>query len=258
MRNLNRILVPTDFSEGSQAAYEYAKKVTGVCGGVVNLMHIVPTLQYFSNSMNVVGYPPSLDQPKPGLEEEVLARLEEALLENFGKDHMGEAIVKLGRKTYMEIAREAEKKEYDLVIMGKTGSHGAFILGNVTEKVVRHSPKPVLSVNKKPQPDGLKRFMVPTDYSQYSLQSLHEAILLGSLTNGEIILFHVLELFGSPSENEPMIPDQDVENSVRMKLLNRVDTYLQARGEWNMQLVRDINGRTGHFLIRGEEEEEEA
>ncbi|MEX0773853.1 MAG: universal stress protein [Balneolales bacterium] len=256
MKDLNRILIPTDFSEGSHAAYRYANIVTDLCGGKINLIHVVPTLEYFSQSMKDVGYPRSLDQVTPTPEEEIVAWLEKDLLEYFDTEHQGEVIIKTGRKPSQEIVQEAEGDPYDLVIMGKKGMHQSPMMGNVTEKVVRHSSKPVLSVNRDVRPDRIKRLLVPTDYSNYSLQALHPAILLASGMKGEIILFHVLELFGSPAENEPMIPEQDVEDAVRMKLINRVDTYLQSRSDWDRELVYDRNGRSGHILVKDKDGEE--
>lgn len=255
MRKMNRILVPTDFSEGSQAAYAYAGAVTNMCGGKVNLVHVIPSMQYYNQSMKDVGYPPSLDNPAPTPGEEAVAWLEKDLLDYFDQAHQGEVILKTGRKSYLEIAQEAENDVYDLIIMGKTGSDRNAIMGNVTEKVVRHSPKPVLSVNKEKPPQKITRLLVPTDYSHYSLQALRPAALLASGMEGEIILFHVLELFGSPSENEPMVPEQDVEESVRMKLINRVDAWLQSRPDLNTEIEWARNGRSGSILIADKESE---
>ncbi|MEX2396503.1 MAG: universal stress protein [Balneolales bacterium] len=256
MRKLNRILVPTDFSEGSQAAYQYARKVTDLCGGQVNLIHVIPTMEYFSESLKDVGYPKSIDQPTPTPEDEIKAWLEKDMLEYFDQEHQGDIVLKTGRKSYQEVIDEAGQEVYDLVVMGKNGYHQSTTMGNVTEKVIRHSPKPVLTINKDSPPREIKRLLVPTDYSNYSLQALHPATMLASGLGGEIILYHVMKLYGSPAENESMIPDQDVEDAVRMKLINRVDSYLQARSDWDKELAWDRSGRTGHILIKDKEGEE--
>ena len=45
-----------------------------------------------------------------------------------------------------EILKAIDKEEIDLVVMATRGATGKFHYGSVTEKVVKNSPVPVLSI----------------------------------------------------------------------------------------------------------------
>ena len=51
-------------------------------------------------------------------------------------------------KPYLMILKTIKEKNIDLVIMGASGIHGVdqFILGNVTERVLREAKTPILVV----------------------------------------------------------------------------------------------------------------
>ncbi len=75
MVRFNKILVPTDFGESSQVAYTYANEFAAKFGGEVDLMHIIPTMKYLSESIGKLGLPldmdtdiyPKTDRPKSRL-----------------------------------------------------------------------------------------------------------------------------------------------------------------------------------------------
>lgn len=52
-------------------------------------------------------------------------------------------------KAYLEILKTIKKENIDLVVIGASGRHGLdrFLLGSVTERVVREANCPVLVVN---------------------------------------------------------------------------------------------------------------
>ncbi|MEX0684876.1 MAG: universal stress protein [Balneolales bacterium] len=255
MRNINRILVPTDFSEGARAAYDLAKAFTVYCGGKINLIHIIPTTQYFNKSMDDVGYPPSLDQPKPGYEDQIIARMENELLEYFDESIQGDIIVKLGRKPYSEIVMEAEKDEYGLLVLGKSGSDQNTILGSVAEKIVRHSPKPVLCIGQEYHGRDIKHILVPTDYSLYSFQAIDKAISLAQNMECDITLLYVLETAETSMETDTEIPERDLQGSIRLKLMDKLKTYLEKKYKQKLKVVWDEPKQTGEFLILQEHSE---
>jgi nucleotide-binding universal stress UspA family protein len=97
-------------------------------------------------------YPEMMLPPPQELEEaleerarSILAKAGESLRENGL-----EAEIKTARgSAAREIIKEAEEGSYDLVIMGRHG-HGllkGFLIGSVSDRVVRHAPCPVLVVH---------------------------------------------------------------------------------------------------------------
>ena len=47
--DVRHLLVPTDFSEGSKQAFEYALEVARTCGAKLTLLHVVELPSYLSD-----------------------------------------------------------------------------------------------------------------------------------------------------------------------------------------------------------------
>jgi nucleotide-binding universal stress UspA family protein len=62
MHSINKILVPTDFSDNASHAYSYTQKIAARYGAKVDLIHIIPTLQYFSESLEQLCMPLDMEQ----------------------------------------------------------------------------------------------------------------------------------------------------------------------------------------------------
>jgi nucleotide-binding universal stress UspA family protein len=99
------------------------------------------------------------------------------------------------------ILEEAAAEHSDLIVMGTHG-HGGFdrwMLGSVTEKILRKACCPVLTV---PPPVGepigdavamLKRILCPIDFSDSSLKALEYTLSLAKEADAELLLMHVIE-----------------------------------------------------------------
>ncbi|MHC3437276.1 universal stress protein [Natrialbaceae archaeon A-gly3] len=135
----DRILIPTDGSEGATAALEYAIDLAHDRGATLHVLYVV-------------------DTTRDGLtatEEDVLAVYErngretvEAAAER-AVDRGVSAIEAVERGDPHEAIHEyAAEKDIDLLVMGTRGRQGLerFFLGSVAERVVRTSEVPVLTV----------------------------------------------------------------------------------------------------------------
>jgi len=62
-------------------------------------------------------------------------------------DVRAETVLKVGNPAE-EIINASDDGEYDLVLIGSTGAHGAmrFLMGSVSDRVVRHASRPVMVV----------------------------------------------------------------------------------------------------------------
>src|SRR4030043_72429 len=67
-----------------------------------------------------------------------------------------------------KIVETAEKEKADLVVMGKKGQSmlEKILIGSVANHVLRHSPVPVLMTKKGKPPGGIKKTLVPTDFTK--------------------------------------------------------------------------------------------
>lgn len=141
---VKRIIVPTDFSEGSKKAFPYATALARKFGATITLVYVVPT--HLALSLSQLG---EVLEEKRVTEQarEELPRFREAELD----PHLQvSTMVLTGGPTY-GICQTAESEAADLIVMSTHGHTGfqRFMLGSVTEHVLRHAPCPVLVVREK-------------------------------------------------------------------------------------------------------------
>jgi nucleotide-binding universal stress UspA family protein len=145
MIDLQRILVPTDFSKHSQSALAYAVAFADRFDATLFLLHVVQDLALFIPDMVAVAPPltPSVAQ----LTEAVQAAFDRLIRDNHLEKLTVRREVREGTP-FFEIIRYARDMDIDLIVMGTHGHSGLahVLLGSVTEKVVRKAPCPVLTV----------------------------------------------------------------------------------------------------------------
>jgi nucleotide-binding universal stress UspA family protein len=137
---LKKILVPTDLSEHSLAAMEYAFTMGLLFGARLYMMY--------------VGVHGSHKDPR-----EAAAALERFIARNVDSRILPEPVVRTGHAAE-EITKFAAQEGMDLIVMathGKTGVRHA-LLGGVSETVVRNSLVPVLTVRPHVAKDMLLQF----------------------------------------------------------------------------------------------------
>lgn len=141
MQAIQRILVPTDFSDSSAAGAEYASDLARKLGASVELIHVVETASLWSMA-------------GAGILGNVLGQIRqdaERRLAGFAGKHF--AGVTLNRHVRegnpaLEILRAAGEAGCNAIVMSTHGRTGPahLLIGSVAEKVVRKSPVPVLTV----------------------------------------------------------------------------------------------------------------
>ena len=141
-----QVLFPTDFSELSNAALAYARLIAGTFGARLHRLHVVDDAYQYWSAMGPESIPVG---PPP----EDLLELGRTRMEKFRTEKLGEmkqpvvTDVTLGRP-FAEIIAYAREHKVDVIVMGTHG-RGAIahmLLGSTTEKVVRKSPCPVLTI----------------------------------------------------------------------------------------------------------------
>lgn len=147
MQQLRRILVPVDFSECSRAALERAAVLAKSFDATVDIIHVweAPAFIAPEAMVGVAGNSQTLSQlarehAERGLKEFVDAAREAGIAVGKGIVEQGDAA-----KVIVDVA---ERDDYDMIAIGTHGRTGLahLLLGSVAEKVVRRSPRPVLTV----------------------------------------------------------------------------------------------------------------
>ncbi len=139
-----KILVPTDFSEPSDAALDYAVSLAQKLGASIHVVH--------SFELPVVGLPSGVLTISAEMASRIIDAAQTALAQLSEKyEQRG---VKLETLIEQADPREgvlsaAKKIGADLIVMGTHGRRGLAraLIGSVTEAVVRTSPVPVLTVH---------------------------------------------------------------------------------------------------------------
>jgi universal stress protein A len=155
MRNLKRILVPTDFSSGSKRALELAVEMAQAFGASVHVIHIWEPSPYVSPDALVW-----LNSEQKSFWEHVKAtcemRLASVVAEATNEVENAPTIsweVVAGYTTESILA-VASSGSCQLIVMGTHGRRGLkhVMLGSVAERVVRACPCPVMTVRAEDPP----------------------------------------------------------------------------------------------------------
>lgn len=162
---MKRILVPTDFSKTSLIALDVACEIAKKGGAEVIALHVVE--EPGSESFRVTGeVPPKNFEDRLytlKLLEKSKKQLEKLVMDPKYKSIKLDGEMRLGNAFHGMNTIITEQK-VDLVVMGTQGHSRLqeMIIGSNTEKVVRHSKVPVLSVHKKPNKVNFKNIVYAT------------------------------------------------------------------------------------------------
>ena len=147
MLKLKKILYPTDFSEYSLAALQYAVSIAKQNNAELYCLHVVdmPKEEYLTREYMV---PLNV----PHVPEDKLLRTARARMKRFEAENLSEIDKVTSRVLvgvpFVEIISYAREQSIDLIVIGTHGQNAlaAMLLGTVAEKVVRKAPCPVLTV----------------------------------------------------------------------------------------------------------------
>lgn len=134
------VLVPTDGSAGASAAIDPAASLARAYDATVHALSVVDT--------RALGADVRSDILVDSLEDNARTALDDLEADLADRDVGGVTKQVMFGTPYQSIQNYVEDHEVDLVVMGTHGRTGLdrYLLGSVTEKLVRTSPVPVLSV----------------------------------------------------------------------------------------------------------------
>jgi nucleotide-binding universal stress UspA family protein len=194
---LHRILCPVDFSACSPAAIGEAVTVARACGGEITALFVFPIPPAAGGEAGAGGESP---EPEPAVRWAVA----EDLINLLRPAWTSGVAVWLGLKTgdpATAILAQAEALRTDVIVMGTHGRAGVnrWLLGSVTNQVLRRAPCPVLTVSPaaqtEPRPDkgGVGRILCALDLHESSGRTLAHALSLGRAMGAPVTVLHVLD-----------------------------------------------------------------
>lgn len=219
------ILVPFDFSPEANNAFEFAKDLAIKSKCRLKMIHIIelPTSQSFNtmgevniadNEMNKVFMIELVDKRKKQMEE---------LKERYANSEFEFSSRILFGNPYAGISTEVTDIKADLVIMGSKGSSGMeeLLIGSNTEKVVRHSKCPVITVKGPIKADDVRKIVFASDFEDEDEDIIFELKKIQNLLAAEVTLVKI---------NTPSL----FENSKDSKA--RISKFVEKQGLHNINV----------------------
>lgn len=189
---IQHVLFPTDFSEPSQRALPHVLEVARRFGAAITLLHVRTPFHDDPNRPEFHFF----DEGKYSryIEEELVKATRDIDAEHRVKTALVREVSPAAG--ILDYVRE---QKVDLIVMGTHGRTGLghFFLGSVAEKVVRHSPVPVLTVASKR--DGYRdrpqyqKILVAYDYSAHSQEAAARASEIAAAYGARLEVLYVIE-----------------------------------------------------------------
>ncbi len=253
-----RILVPLDGSPLAEQALPVAARVARAFGGIITLLHVVDVSQAYV-SYGALQPLITQDAIERGLERGK-KYLDSLLSHSYLAGVSLQKQVILGYPAVV-ILSSLDEQAIDLVVMSSHGYTGVkhWILGSTAEKVIHHTPAPVLVLHEGTplrshlHPDGTPfvRALVPLDTSARSQDAIAPAAALVAALSapgqGELYLTQIITLPVEISEREKDALFQDVRQnlqaiceSTRQGLVANLGSDLHLALTWSISLDSDI------------------
>jgi nucleotide-binding universal stress UspA family protein len=183
------ILLPFDGSEGTAEALHHAGELAHWADATVQILYVADTAR---NSVTVVD-----GEAIDGLVQKGEEIVEEAAetLETLGVPHDTDVVQGNPAPT---IARYAEQYGQDLIVMPTRGNEGIprYLAGSVSEKVVRLSATPVLTVRMRPDETlefPYENVLIPTDGSDAATRAAEQTLSLAASLDATVHILSVVD-----------------------------------------------------------------
>lgn len=207
MITLGNILCPVDFSAFSRHALQHGAQLARWFNATLTVLYVYPPpaapppvlFGGLPGPLPIEPYPALTVSPEQTHDEVLAAAVKfVATVDTTGVQLQVHAREGGAVRTILD---EAKTLPADLIVLGTHGHSGfdRWMLGSVTEKILRKASCPVLTV---PRPVGeptvdvitmLKRILCPIDFSDSSMKALEYALALAKEADAELLLMHVLE-----------------------------------------------------------------
>jgi len=255
MAGISQILCPVDLSDTSRHALEHAFAFARWYAARVTVLHVMNTPLPVMPPAGIAAV--EVSPLPPVRREDEIDEVRRFIAATTGADPGAADIVVVEGNPVREILRHAEDGRTDLIVMGTHGRSGfeALFLGSVTEKVLRSTHVPVLTVPpavERVEAVVYRTILCPIEFSDASLRAMEYAFALAQETGARIILLHVIEQLvdaPQPAGRSPFGLDEyrkDLEETARARLKSAVPA--QAR-VWCTPEERVATGKAYRVIL---------
>lgn len=233
---MKKIVVPCDFSDSAVQAFKFAVEIANQSKGEIMLLNVVELPVIHENVM----------MPTFSFEDTYLKEMKERADKDFAK--MISKWAKEGPKVSMHveygaptptISRFIDQKKADLVVMGTKGASGLkeFFVGSNTEKIVRWSPVPVISIKKSVKALSIKNIVFPSTLHEEEEELTMQVKFLQNFFKAKLNIVYV---------NTPANFRTDV---VTRKMMKDYAKRFMLK-DYTLNIFNDLNEESGvaHFV----------
>jgi nucleotide-binding universal stress UspA family protein len=227
-----KVLIPYDLSDRAQVSLKSGLKIAS--GKSSTVLHVVP----FNEGIASFDVAPPSPEAQSGIQNLIAGQLKDL--------SSGESEVRVNwGEPVTEILNTSVDGGYDLIVMSTHGRSGLkhILLGSVTEKVVRHSPIPVM-VARKDAKWPPKKVVLPLDFTSESDEALALAGQFVGATGCELWIIHVISMPDTYAlwSELPNAPAPDMDELFRK---NR-ERVAETVGKYSALEKAKIEVRVGH------------
>lgn len=231
----DRVLITTDGSQNAEAAARHGMTVAEAFDATVHILSVVDSRSYSEQLAEVDQLVRDQRAALEARARECVTTIEGIVDDESSADRV--AVIVHGNP-YEAILSYASENAIDLLVMGSQGLSGLdrFLLGSVTERVVRLSDVPVLSVPPgaiEREPSGYDSILIPTDGSSAANAAVDHGLAMAErFDSATHVLYVIRSGKGLPSPSDPArVAAEEAVGTIETVASNRdveVATYVYA------------------------------
>lgn len=232
---MKRILLPTDFSDNSLKAINYALKMFKNIKCKFYLVHTymppVYNMEYLMGSPGLIGLGDIMQETSMTQLEELKNRLEK---EYHNPEH--NLVVHTAFNTLVnEVMETVESEGIHLVVMGTKGATGAeeILFGTNTVHVIKKAHCPVLAIPPNFEYENPLKILFPTDFEiEFNMERLAPLLEIADEHGSQINVLHV-------STGYELTPEQEKQKKGLEKILGTKALFHDVPDN---EIINAING----------------
>lgn len=257
MTEFKRLLCPVDFSEASRHALDHAIAIAGWYESHITALHVIePSFRFeppllFAERGNLEALPAERDQLETWLNDWLSAATAARVPSDarFCEGKPAEAVLSVARSL-----------PADLIVMGSHGRSGfeRFVLGSVTEKVLRNAACPVLTVPPRAATSAklpFRRILCPVDFSDASLGALQTAFSMAEEADARLTVLYVLDWPDDETFLVEAFKDPDLLAHVKEQAARRLESFITDESRvWSRPEARVSMGKAYREILAAAED----
>ncbi|MFC6768225.1 universal stress protein [Natrinema soli] len=203
------ILLPFDGTEGAAGVLHHAGEIAHWADATIHILYVADTTR---DSVTVVEGQTVDALVRQG--EDIVEEAEKTLC-TLGVDYESDVVQGNPAPT---ISEYAERYEHDLIVMPTHGREGIsrYLIGSVSEKVVRLSPVPVLTARMQPDEQftfPYENILIPTDGSPSATHAARHGLSLAAALDATVHVLSVVDETSLGPDIRSTISGQEREQS---------------------------------------------